>query len=104
MRNLLLTIPLLLITSCIGTYDPIYQVSGEAPTNQNCKIQVKLSKSGKVISEDSVSGQFKVWYETDDSDEALIDVFAYCNGKEIKSVKGLLPQDETDLDLEMLLP
>ena len=99
MRNFLIALSLFLLTSCIGTHDPLYGISGHVRTDQSCSVQIKLSKSGEIISDGPVKGDFQEHYETDDGDETFVDIFAYCNGKEVKAMKGILPQDERNIDL-----
>ena len=104
MREIPLIPVLLLLAACGGVTEPYDRITGYAPPDGDCRIDILDRETGKVVHSEPVRGKFSAGYGLDKDSPRRVDVLAVCGGKVTKALRRVTPGSIGMTDIGAIAP
>jgi len=95
---------LLVLAACGGATNPYNRITGYAPPDGDCRIDIVDREAGKVVHSEPVRGNFSAGFGLDENSPRRVDVLAVCGGKETKALRRVTPGSLGTTDLGAIGP
>ena len=76
---------------CAGVTDPLHRITGHAPEDGSCRIEVADRDTGKVLHSEQVRGNFSAGFGLKDDYPRKVDILGVCDGKVTRAFRNIVP-------------
>ena len=84
-------IAVLLLTACAGVTENYNRITGFAPEDGSCRLDIVDRETQKVVHSEKVSGKFSAGFGLNKDSPRRVDILAVCNGKVTKTLSRVTP-------------
>jgi hypothetical protein len=99
--------PLLLVlflAGCAGITEPYNRITGFAPEDGSCRVDILDRDTQKVIHSEQVRGKFSVGFGLNKDSPRRVDILAVCNDRITKELRRVTPGSLGMTDLGAIGP
>jgi hypothetical protein len=78
--------------ACAGVTDPLNRITGHAPEDGSCRIDIVDRDSGRVLHSEQVRGNFSAGFGLKNDDyPRKVDILGVCDGKTTRAFRNVVP-------------
>ena len=92
------------LAGCAANPGGFSGITGVAPANGACRVDVLNHDNGSVLSSQPVRGNFSIGFGLGDNYQSKVDLAGYCDGRQVLLFPGVVPGAIGVTDLGVLKP
>lgn len=92
------------LAGCAGVTDPLNRITGYAPEDGSCRIDVVDRQTGSVVHSEQVRGKFSAGFGLNEDYPRKVDILAVCGGRVTKEFRNIVAGSIGRTDLGAIGP